>query len=94
MIYPTNDNVFVERCEAAKMDGLIHIPDKSQRAPSEGIVYSIGPMCQLHPETGQYLLQPGQRIMWASYAGEHMEHGDLTLVQIPESSVLAIFEES
>jgi len=92
MIYPTETNVFVERCEAATKDGLIHIPDSSQRMPSEGIVYAVSPLCQLNPETGAPLLKAGDRIMWASYAGEHIEHDGIELLQLPESAVLAIFE--
>ena len=90
-LIPIDDNVFVTRCDAIEAEGVVHIPKQYQDRPNEGIVQAIGPNCQINPETDAPLLHVGDRIMWASHAGDTVEHNGTEYVQVEEPHILAIF---
>ncbi len=95
MLTPLHDNVIVERDEAEKKIGKIHLPDVARDRPQQGTVIAIGPGKmvdgKLQPMSDR--LKVGAKVIFTMYGGDEVEHDGKKLLAIPESKILAVLTE-
>jgi len=95
-IRPLHDKVLVLRDEAeSQTSSGIFLPESSKDRPKMGTITSVGDGT-LNEETGERIplsVKPGDRVIFASYAGTEVKLGDEELLILSESEVLAIMED-
>ena len=92
---PLNDKVIVRRLEAEdKTAGGIFLPEQAKEKPRQGKVEAVGDGRLLEDGTrARFQVKPGDRILFASYAGTEIKvEGDEFLV-LGEEDVLAVVTE-
>jgi chaperonin GroES len=94
-LQPLGDRVVVEREESeAKTAGGILLPDSAKNKPARGVVVSVGEGRLLDNGTRQTLqVEPGDRVVFTSYAGENFKVGDQELILMREDDILAILDD-
>lgn len=94
-LQPLGDRVVVEREESeTKTAGGILLPDSAKNKPARGVVVSVGDGRLLDNGTRQKLqVQPGDRVVFTSYAGENFKVGDQELILMREDDILAIVDD-
>jgi len=93
-ITPLGDRVVVRALEQEeKTRGGIVLPDTAKEKPQEGEVVAVGAGRTLDSgETVSVAVEPGQRILFAKYAGTEVKLGDEELLILSEKDVLAILD--
>lgn len=91
VLEPLSDKILVRQTEAADRTlGGIYIPDKAKEKPKEAIVISVGPGRRL--ENGELIpihINPGDRVLFSSYAGQPVEVNGEELLLMGQDDVLA-----
>lgn len=93
-VVPLGDNVVVKRVESEeKTAGGIVLPDSAREKPQQGRVLSVGDG-QLLADGGRATPQvsEGDRVLFATYAGNQVVVDDDELLIIAESDILAILD--
>ncbi len=93
-ITPLGDRVVVKALEQEeKTRGGIVLPDTAKEKPQEGEVVAVGAGRTLDSgETVSVAVEPGQRILFAKYAGTEVKLDDEELLILSEKDVLAILD--
>jgi len=93
-IVPLNDKIVVKRLEAEeKTAGGIVLPDTAKEKPRQGRVLSLGDGKRL--ENGQrapFQVKEGDRVLFASYAGNEVTVDGEELLIMTEDDILAVVE--
>ncbi len=94
-LQPLGDRVVVQREETEeKTPGGIVLPDTAKEKPARGKVISVGNGRLLDDGTRCPLqVKPGDRILFASYAGETFKIGDEEYLLMREDDILAVIED-
>lgn len=93
-IVPLQDKVVVQRLKSEEVTaGGIVLPESAQQKPTQGKVLSVGDG-RLHPNGTRIRPQVGEgdRIVFASYAGNEVVIDGETLLIISDDDILAVFE--
>lgn len=94
-VRPIGDQILIRQVDAASFSpGGIAIPDEARERPKEGIVLAIGHGSR-SPVTGERLgldVKPGDRVIFAKYAGAETKIDGEELMLISERELLAILE--
>ncbi len=94
-IRPLQDRVMVKRLdEEQKTAGGIIIPDTAKEKPQKGEIVAAGPGKKT--EDGKLLpldVKPGDKVLFAKYAGTEMKIEGEKLLILRESDILAILED-
>ncbi len=95
MLKPLADRVLIKVVEAEeKTKGGILLPDTAQKKSQRGEVLAVGPGKVAENGTRIPLdLKPGDKVLFAKYAGTDIEDNDEQFLLIAERDVLAIIEE-
>jgi chaperonin GroES len=93
-IRPLGDKILVERLEAnEKTKGGIYLPDAAKEKPKEGRVMAVGTGRLLDDGSRiPFSVKPGDRIIFASYAGTEIKHEGKEILLLSEEDVLAVVE--
>ena len=93
-IQPLGDRVLVERDESEDVTaGGIVLPDSAKDKPARGKVVSIGDGKLLNDGTrSTFQIQPGDRVLFSSYAGETFTIEDEELLLMREEDILCVIE--
>ena len=91
---PLGDRVVVKALEQEeKTRGGIVLPDTAKEKPQEGEVVAVGEGRTLDSgEKVSVSVEPGQKILFAKYAGTEVKLGDEELLILSEKDVLAILD--
>jgi chaperonin GroES len=91
---PLHDRLLVERIdEESKTKGGIIIPDTAKEKPQEGRVLAVGP--GRRGDDGEILpldVRPGDRVLFAKYAGTDIHIDGEERVILREDDVLAVLD--
>jgi chaperonin GroES len=91
---PLHDRLLVERIdEESKTKGGIIIPDTAKEKPQEGRVLAVGP--GRRGDDGEILpldVRPGDRVLFAKYAGTDIKIDGEDRVILREDDVLAVLD--
>jgi chaperonin GroES len=91
---PLHDRLLVERIdEESKTKGGIIIPDTAKEKPQEGRVLAVGP--GRRGDDGEILpldVRPGDRVLFAKYAGTDIKIDGEDRVILREEDVLAVLD--
>jgi chaperonin GroES len=93
-IEPLGDQVVIKRVEAEETTaGGIVLPDSAQEQPQQGRVLSVGggPMLP-NGNRGEPQVSEGDRVLFASYAGNEVIVDDEKLLIMSEDNILAILD--
>lgn len=93
-ITPLGDRVVVKALEQEERtrSGIV-LPDTAKEKPQEGEVVAVGEGRTLdNGEKVAVSVAPGQRILFAKYAGTEVKLGEDELLILSEKDVLAIME--
>jgi len=93
-IRPLGDKILVERLEAnEKTKGGIYLPDAAKEKPKEGRVMAVGTGRLLDDGSRiPFSVKPGDRIIFASYAGTEIKHEGKEILLLSEEDVLAVVD--
>lgn len=93
-VVPLNDKVLIRRVESeAKTAGGIVLPDTAKEKPKEGKVISVGQGKLLeNGKRGSFQIQPGNRVLFTSYAGTEVTVDGEELLLMTEDDILAIVD--
>jgi chaperonin GroES len=89
---PLNDKVIVKRLEAEeKTAGGILLPEQAKEKPRQGRIEAVGDGRLLEDgKRAKFQVKPGDRVLFASYAGSEVKiDGDEFLV-LGEEDILAV----
>jgi chaperonin GroES len=93
-LQPLGDRVVVEREESESVTaGGIVLPDTAKDKPARGKIISVGDGRLL--KNGKRVplqVQPGDRVLFSSYAGETFKVGSDELVLMHEEDILAVIK--
>jgi chaperonin GroES len=91
-IKPLGDRIIVKRLEAEeKTAGGIVLPETAKEKPKEGKVIAVGPGRVLDSgERSKMQLKKGDRILFASYAGDEVKVDAEEYLLMKEEDVLAV----
>ncbi len=91
-IQPLGDRVLVERVASEdRTPGGIVLPDTAKNKPQRGKVVSVGQGRLLEDGTrAPFQVKVGDRVVFASYAGEEFKLDDRELLLMREDEILAI----
>lgn len=93
-IIPINDKILVKREEPEETTaGGLLLPDSAKEAPRQGKVASLGDGKQL--QSGKkvpFQVKEGDRVLFASYAGNEIIYHDQEYLILTEDDILAILE--
>ncbi|KPJ58368.1 MAG: hypothetical protein AMS15_08535 [Planctomycetes bacterium DG_23] len=91
-LIPLGDRIVVERLEAEeKTKGGIVLPDTAKDKPQEGKVIAVGEGKMLKGGKRQApALKKGDRVIFASFAGDEFEMDDKKVLIMREEDILAI----
>lgn len=90
--YPLADRVLIEQSDGfSKTEGGLFIPDAYQEKPLEGKVLRVGPGFRskkgaLRPVD----IQPGDRVMFAKYAGSKIQLDGQNYLVLSESDIIGV----
>lgn len=91
---PLNDRIIVKSVAAEeKTAGGIILPDAAQEKPQEAEVVAVGPGKTL--DNGKVVtleVKPGDRVIYAKYAGTEIKHGGAEYTILRQDDILAIKE--
>lgn len=92
---PLNDKVIVRRLEAEdKTAGGIWLPEQAKEKPRQGKVESVGEGRLLEDgKRAAFQVKPGDRILFASYAGTEIKVEGEELLVLGEDDVLAVITD-
>jgi chaperonin GroES len=94
-IRPLHDKILVRRDEAQGVtESGIYLPEGSKDKPKTGVVEAVGDG-SLNTDTGErtpLTVQPGDRVIFSSYAGTEIKLNDDELLIMSEDEVLAIID--
>jgi len=94
-VKPLADKVLVRRDEAeTQTDSGIYLPESAKDKPKSGTVIAAGEG-NINTETGKRIpltVEPGDRVIFNSYAGTEVKLGSDELLIMSESEVLAIID--
>ena len=93
-IKPIGDRVLIRYVEAEEKVGSIVIPDTAKEKPQQGRVLAVGPgrrddQGEVHPPD----VRPGDKVLFAKYAGTEIKIDGEDRVILREEDVLAIVEK-
>jgi chaperonin GroES len=91
---PLSDKVVIERMDAeAFTPGGLVLPDTAKEKPKRGTVRAVGPGRFLEDgERSKMQVQPGNQVLFTSYAGTEIEANGSKFIIMNESDILAIIE--
>ena len=95
MLKPLNDNVIIEPIEVEKKtaSGILLSGDAAQPKHAEGIVLAVGPgKLRKTGERKEMSVAVGDRIIYAGYGHNKVEHEGKDLVILSDENILAIVE--
>jgi chaperonin GroES len=91
---PLHDRLLVERIdEESKTKGGIIIPDTAKEKPQEGRVLAVGP--GRRGDDGEIMpldVRPGDRVLFAKYAGTDIKIDGEDRVILREDDILAVLD--
>lgn len=89
---PLGDRIIVERLEAeAKTAGGIVLPESAKEKPKEGRIISVGPGKVLDSgERSKIQVKKGDRVLFASWAGDEVKIDGEEYLLMKEEDVLAV----
>jgi chaperonin GroES len=92
-IKPLHDKVVVKADAVAdKTEGGLFLADSAKERQQEGTVVAAGPG-RVHETTGQFKatqVKPGDRVLFAKYAGAQFQLNGEEVLMLDEGDVLAI----
>ncbi len=93
-LQPLGDRVVVEREEMEERTaGGIVLPDSAREKPARGKVISVGDGRLLEDGSRSKLqVKVGDRVLFTSYAGDHIKVGDDEYLLMREDDILAVIE--
>jgi chaperonin GroES len=93
-IKPVGNHVLVKRSGAAEVSaGGIVLPENAKEKPKEGKVVSIGSGKVLdNGKRSSFTVKPGDRVIFASYAGQEVKHGAEEYLVMEESDILGVVQ--
>ncbi len=93
-IKPLDDRIVVEQHEAEERTaGGIVLPDSAREKPARGKVISVGDGRLLEDGSRSKLqVKVGDRVLFTSYAGDHIKVGDDEYLLMREDDILAVIE--
>lgn len=91
---PLGDKVLVERLEALeKTKGGIVLPETAKEKPREGRVVAVGEGRLLEDGTrAKHQVKAGDRVIFASYAGNEVKHEGKEYLVMPDEDILAVVD--
>ncbi|MCA9268419.1 MAG: co-chaperone GroES [Planctomycetales bacterium] len=94
-LQPLGDRVVIQREESEERTaGGIVLPDNAREKPQRGTVVSIGDGKLLDNGTrGALQVKPGDRVIFASYAGDTFKVEDEEYLLMREDEILAVLED-
>ncbi len=89
---PLNDKVIVKRLEAEdKTTGGIWLPEQAKEKPRQGKVEAVGDGKLLDDGVrAKFQVKPGDRVLFASYAGSEIKVDGEELLVLGEEDILAV----
>ena len=86
---PLNDKVIVKRLEAEdKTTGGIWLPEQAKEKPRQGKVEAVGDGKLLDDGVrAKFQVKPGDRVLFASYAGSEIKVGGEELLVLGEGGI-------
>jgi chaperonin GroES len=93
-VVPLNDKLVVKRLEAEeKTSGGIVLPDTAKEKPRQGKVLSVGDGKLLdNGKRAAFQVKEGDRVLFASYAGNEVTIDGEELLIMSEDDVLAVVD--
>lgn len=92
---PLNDKVIVRRLEAEdKTAGGIFLPEQAKEKPRQGKVEAVGDGKVLEDgNRAKFQVKPGDRVLFASYAGTEVKVEGEEFLVLGEEDILAVVTE-
>jgi chaperonin GroES len=89
---PLHDRVLLKRIEEQEENkGGIIIPDTAKEKPMEGEVISVGPGKMMEDGKRSPMdVKPGDRVLFAKYAGTEIKIDDKEYIIMREEEILAV----
>lgn len=91
---PLSDRVILRRDDAESVsEGGIVIPDVAKEIPARGTIVAVGP--GKRNDRGEFTplsVEVGDKVLFAKYAGEKVEHDGEELTMLREADVMAVIE--
>ena len=93
-LQPLGERLVIQREEGeTTTSGGIVLPDSAKEKPARGTVIAIGTGKLLDDGTrSKSQLKAGDRVLFTSYAGEHVEIDDVEYLLMREDDILAVIE--
>lgn len=93
-VEPLGDKIVVKRLDAEETTaGGIVLPSSAQEKPQQGRVLSVGDGKLLKDGTrSPHLVQEGDRVVFASYAGNEIKIGDNELLIMSSDDIMAVLD--
>jgi len=93
-IRPLGEKVLIKRLEAEeKTKGGIVLPDTAKEKPQKGTVLAVGDGKLLDDgKRGSFQVKPGDKVLFASYAGTEIKVDGQEYMLMDESDILAILD--
>jgi chaperonin GroES len=94
-LQPLGDRVVVQREESeARTAGGIVLPDSAKEKPQRGVIVSVGDGKLLdNGSRGALQVQPGDRVIFTSWAGEAFKVDGEELLLMKEEDILAVIQD-
>lgn len=93
-LQPLGERLVIQReqSESTTAGGIV-LPDSAKEKPARGTVVAIGTGKLLDDGTrSKSQLKAGDRVLFTSYAGEHVEIDDVEYLLMREDDILAVVE--
>jgi chaperonin GroES len=91
---PLGDRLIIKMDDPLDMKGGVHIPEKHQQRGLEGVVLAVGPgFMDMFGKTHPILVEVGDRIMYAKYAGSTVKIDDQEYLLLSEKDIHAVKEQ-
>jgi chaperonin GroES len=93
-VVPLNDKIVVKRLEAEeKTSGGIVLPDTAKEKPRQGKILSVGDGKMLeNGKRASFQVKEGDRVLFASYAGNEVNIDGEELLIMSEDDILAVVD--
>lgn len=93
-LQPLGERLVIQREQSEERTaGGIVLPDSAKEKPARGTVISIGTGKLLDDGTrSKSQLKEGDRVLFTSYAGEHVEINDVEYLLMREDDILAVID--
>lgn len=94
ILKPLADRIILRRDEAESVTpGGIVLADCSKEVPARGTVVAVGPgLRNRDGERVAVAVKPGDRVLFAKFAGDEVEHDGEALWMLREADVMAVIE--